>query len=141
MADEVHDLAVNFWVQVPGLLALFLDPLGDLFAFFSADGSDGLASDAHGFRFLRHGSFSHAATCHASWEVLSCALARLPSAALPQPPPKVGERQRAAANPGSNLFSVCFEKTKDLNGCIGCLTRRSHCACRARALYMLPLIS
>jgi len=36
-------------------LALFLDPLGDLFAFFTGDGGDGLASDPHGFRFLRHG--------------------------------------------------------------------------------------
>src|SRR5882724_3784378 len=55
MADEVHNLAVNFGVQVPELFALFLDPLDDLYAFFSADGSDGLASDPHGFRFLRHG--------------------------------------------------------------------------------------
>src|SRR5439155_20524871 len=55
MADEVHDLAVNFWVQVPELFALFLDPLGDLFAFFTGDGGDGLASGPHGFRFLRHG--------------------------------------------------------------------------------------
>src|SRR6267142_4939261 len=55
MTYEVHNLAVNFGVQVPELFALFLDPLGDLFAFFSVDGSDGLASDAHGFRFLRHG--------------------------------------------------------------------------------------
>jgi hypothetical protein len=55
MGDEVYNLAVDFGVHLANLFALFLDSLGDLFAFFTDDGTGGRTSDPHDFRFFGHG--------------------------------------------------------------------------------------